>query len=155
MLSGPHQRFAEGIASGLNQTEAYRAAYPKATTATAGANGHELLKNTEITAEIARLREAAKNAADGPVLTLADKLKFLAEVVQTNVGEINEDSRLCQEFTDEVTAMGAKKKYKMPCKLRALELHAKLSGELSDKVQVSADADLLASIATGIQRLRK
>ena len=114
-----------------------------------------MFANVDIAEEIARLREAAKNAADGPVLTLADKLKFLAEVVQTNVGEINEDSRLCQEFTDEVTAMGAKKKYKMPCKLRALELHAKLSGELSDKVQVSADADLLASIATGIQRLRK
>lgn len=60
MLSGPHQKFAEGIASGLNGTEAYQAAYPKVKRTTAGANSHELLKNAEIITEIERLREVVE-----------------------------------------------------------------------------------------------
>ncbi len=56
-LSGPHQRFAEGIAAGLNATAAYIAAYPRAKPEEAAKNTSRLTKNDEITAEIARLRE--------------------------------------------------------------------------------------------------
>ena len=56
-LSGPHQKFAEGIAAGLNQTEAYQAAYPKATYSTARSKATLLAANGSIMAAIADLRE--------------------------------------------------------------------------------------------------
>lgn len=40
--------FADKYVECWNATEAYKYAYPKATDKTAGANGHKLLKNTEI-----------------------------------------------------------------------------------------------------------
>jgi hypothetical protein len=36
--------------------------------------------------------------------------------------------------------MGGKTKIKMPCKLKALELHAKLSGEFTDRAVLTEDA---------------
>ena len=53
----------------LNATEAYSRAYPKAKRTSAGANGHELLKNTEIKAEIDR-RFAEKHMSADEALSL-------------------------------------------------------------------------------------
>lgn len=56
----------------FNATEAYSRAYPKAKRTSAGANGHELLKNTEIKAQIdARLAEVHMSA-DEAVKRLSD-----------------------------------------------------------------------------------
>lgn len=148
MLSGPHQKFAEGIAFGLNQTEAYLAAYPDVTRETAAANGSALLRNTKITDEVARLRKEAEKQAGSAVLTLAEMYSYLSSVVRTPVGDVDETSELCQEYSDEVSEFGAKKKFKMPCKLRALELHAKLAGMLSDKVKLEGDATIHVTIGT-------
>lgn len=61
MLSGPHQKFAEGIAAGLNQTEAYMAAYPKAKYDSARAKAPLLFANDSIQSEVASLRKAVKD----------------------------------------------------------------------------------------------
>jgi hypothetical protein len=125
MLSGPHQKFAEGIASGMNGVQSYQAAYPNASYVSARAKAALLAANGSIQAEIAALRETAKEKAGGVVLTLARKLDFLSAVVLVDAGD---------------------EPVKMSDKLRALELHAKLSGELNDKAPVTGDVRIKVTI---------
>ena len=60
ILSGPHKRFAEGIAGGMNGTAAYRAAYPEANYNSARTRGAALFANVDIVSEIERLRSAVE-----------------------------------------------------------------------------------------------
>jgi phage terminase small subunit len=61
MLSGPQREFAKGIASGLNQTQAYLAAYPKSSEAAARRSASVHMTNPDILAEIVRLEEKAES----------------------------------------------------------------------------------------------
>lgn len=71
-LSFKHQQFVNEYLECWSATEAYRRVYPKATNETAGRNGHLLLKNTDISEEIA-LRVADKAMTADEVLSrLAD-----------------------------------------------------------------------------------
>ena len=64
----------------FNATEAYSRAYPKAKRTTAGANGHELLKKTEIAEQIqARLAEVHMSADEA--------LKRLADMARGDIGQ--------------------------------------------------------------------
>ncbi len=64
----------------FNATEAYSRAYPKAKRTTAGANGHELLKKTEIQEAIqARLAEVHMSADEA--------LKLTADIARGDVTE--------------------------------------------------------------------
>lgn len=137
MLSGPHQKFAEGIAGGLNATQAYLTAYPTASPENAAKNTTRLTKNDEITAEVERLREAAKQKAGGAVLTLAEKLDLLAGIARSRPDDAAADNPLCELRMSKQGPF-----YTFPDKLRAIEMHAKLSGELSDKVQVSGEVKI-------------
>lgn len=119
MLSGPHQKFAEGIATGLNNSQAYRAAYPKASAETARPNGAKLLTNTLIRSEIERLRAAVALMPGGAVITLAERRGGLAAIFRSNG-----------------TYLGSK--VSTQDRIRAAELDAKLAGELTEKVQVEA-----------------
>ena len=68
----------------FNATEAYSRAYPKAKRTTAGANGHELLKKTEIQEAIqARLTEVHMSADEA--------LKLTADIARGDVGEFIND----------------------------------------------------------------
>lgn len=78
------------------------------------------------------LREAEWKAN---VLSAQEKRAFLADIVRTPVGEVTENSPLCQSY--KIDNEG-KIEYKMPDKLKALELDAKLAGELREQAQVSA-----------------
>jgi phage terminase small subunit len=131
MLSGPHQRFAQGIASGLNATKAYQAAYPKVKVTTAGANGHELLKNTEIQAEITRLR--AKVEAKF-TMTQAQWLERLLSVA--------DKAELAADFA---STKGC---------LREIGL-AMPGWYAAGKVSVSAEGDLMESLASALGSIRK
>jgi hypothetical protein len=82
VLSGPHQKFAEGIALGLNATEAYVAAYPNAKPSEAAKNTSRMTKNDEIREEVERLRRKAEEAAGGVVLTLVEKRTILAQIAR-------------------------------------------------------------------------
>lgn len=139
----------------MDQTAAYQAAYPDSKPASAMSNSTRLMRNDKVAAEIAALRATAKEKAGSPVLTLAEKLDFLASIVRTPVGDLHPRSPLAQEWIEETSEFGSKTKVKMPCKLRALELHAKLSGELSDKVQVSADDDLKSALSAIVDSIRR
>ena len=93
----------------------------------------------EIDLYLAEMREEARRLS---VLSLAEKRDFLARVVRTPIGQVDEKSDLCQEITDdEDPASGrSKRKIKMPDKLRAIDLDAKLAGELQPETKPVADA---------------
>jgi hypothetical protein len=76
-------------------------------------------------------------AATEGVMSLREKRLFLAAVVRTPIGEVDENSPLCQYF--QRTKAGLR--VTMVDKLRALELDAKLAGEIKGpSVTVNATA---------------
>lgn len=137
MLSGPHQKFAEGIALGLSAAEAYKAAYPKASADNARKNAPRLTTNDDIVAEVTRIRRAAEVLPGGAVLTLAMKRHFLYNVVMTPIGKVTENSYLCQEMTRTRRVVGRGdnaeewevEKIKIADKLAAIRIDNELSGD--------------------------
>lgn len=79
MLSGPQRKFVEGIVSGLDQTAAYRKAYPKSTAEAARRSGARLMTNGDIQAAVAKLRTKAESAV---VLSLTRKRELLREIAE-------------------------------------------------------------------------
>ena len=87
MLSGPQKTFCDGIVRGLNQTEAYQRAYPKASPDAARKHAPRLVAKGDIKAEIERMRQKAEEKAGSAVLTLAEKRMKLAEITRSNSEE--------------------------------------------------------------------
>ena len=87
MLSGPQKAFCDGIVRGLNQTEAYQRAYPKASPDAARKHAPRLVAKGDIKAEIERMRQKAEEKAGSAVLTLAEKRMKLAEITRSNSEE--------------------------------------------------------------------
>jgi len=108
---------------GKKGAEAYRNAYGGELSG-AGQSAHVLLKKIEIweRVEELQLEHASKTA-----LTAEEIHSFLRDVVKTPVGEIDENSPLCESV--ELTKFG--RKIKTPSKLKALELAAQMQGMLS------------------------
>lgn len=71
-LNKAQEVFVSEYLSCFNATEAYSRAYPKAKRSTAGANGHELLKKTEIQDEITKRLAHVHMSADEALKRLAD-----------------------------------------------------------------------------------
>lgn len=110
----------------MNATAAYAAAYPRTSPVSARKSGSRLLQKPEIQAEIQALRDQADALAGSAVMSLVERRAFLAAIVRTPVSQITADSPLAQEMK----ADGKITQVKMPCKLRAIELDAKLAGEV-------------------------
>ena len=127
-LSGPQRKFCEGIVKGLNQTEAYRAAYPKSSDESARRAASLLMTNIDVTAEIAALRAKGDEKAGSAVLTHAEKREYIARLLRTPIGDIDHTSDLCQERTYTVGKDEDSVKVKMPDKLRAIEIDNKMTG---------------------------
>lgn len=89
MLSGPRQKFCEGIVAGLNATQAYIGAYPKSSVEAARRSASDLLTNPDVQAEIERMRKKAEERAGSAVLTLAEKRMKLAAIVRQEKPEID------------------------------------------------------------------
>ncbi len=142
MLSGPRQRFAEGVASGLSAAQAYRAAYPTAKRSEAAKNTSRLTKNDEVKAEIVRIRAAAALLPGSAVLTLVEKREFFARVVRAKLKELPDDSDLWQEIT--ITADSIKRK--LPDKLRAIHTDNDLAAEGSGAGAADALTELMKTI---------
>lgn len=64
------------------------------------------------------------------MLTIMEKRKFLAAIIRTPIGQIDESSPLCQSF--EIGKEG-ERKYKMPDKLKAIERDDALAPEVEVK----------------------
>ena len=106
--------------------------------------GSKLLSDIDIKQRVAEIQSKTEGKA---VLTIAQKREFLRRVVVTPIGQVDEESDLCQaaEYSD------TGRKFKMPDKLRAIELDAKLAGEFTEKVEIKSDGllELLQAIRGG------
>lgn len=142
MISGPQAKFCEGIIAGLTATEAYKAAYPRSSAKAAESSASALLRNPKITEEIQRLRDLATEKAGSAVLTLMEKRMFVARLVRAKVGELEHDSDLWNSIKRTDTGI----EYRLPDKLKAIELDNDLAGEGSEAEGKDALAGLLERI---------
>ena len=140
MLSGPRQKFCEGIVTGKTVTDAYAEAYPKASRPAACAHGARLMAKPEIRAELGRLRSLAEQQAGGAVLTLMEKRIFLARIVRACIAKLPEDSDLWASIKR--TEAGVE--FRLPCKLAAIREDNDLAGEGSEAEVQDAISEMLA-----------
>ena len=120
-----HERFAQLVAKGDSGGAAYRVVCG-AKAASAHAAASRLLRIAKVSARIAEIQKAAVCAS---VMTLLEKRQFLALIVRTPIGQIDENSPLCQWFR-RTTGRRATLSIRMPDKLQAILLDARLAGEL-------------------------
>lgn len=74
--------FAQGVVSGMSQSDAYRAAYPAAKNykgTTVNARAHELSVKPDVAARIVELKEAAASAA---VMQRQERMEVLSEIAR-------------------------------------------------------------------------
>ena len=127
-----------------NAAAAYRAAYPSSSVAAANTSASRLLKNADIQAEVARIRNAATGDVGMAVLSIAEKRDFIARLVRARVGELRSDSDLWQSI--KTTEAGTE--YRLPDKLRAIMADNNLA---FDGAEAKGNEGLAALIA----RIRK
>jgi phage terminase small subunit len=81
-LTPKQERFAQEVASGKTQADAYRAAFdvkPTTKPETCQANASKLMSNTDVSTRVAELRAAA---AERVVWTMADSLDVLSTIAK-------------------------------------------------------------------------
>lgn len=145
MLSGPRQKFADGIVAGKTASAAYRLAYPKCSGSAARRNASRLLTNADLRTEIARQRAAAEVAAGSSVMTLIEKRMFLARIVRANVVLLPADSDLWQSV--ERGKRGAR--LRIADKLVAIKLDNELAGSDSEAEADDALSKMLVRVVIG------
>jgi phage terminase small subunit len=127
MLNGRQRKFCEGIARGLNGTEAYHEAYPGACHQSASQIGSRLMRKDEVKAEIARLRAAADVAAGSAVLDCVEKRVFCARAVHANLATL--DPVLDGDLLVVCKTRHGRRRLRIVNKVRAIELDNELAGE--------------------------
>lgn len=121
------------VVQGYSIYRAYALAFDLPESRHLQSRGSQLLRKPHIAHYVAELqKDIADKATDDKFLSLEEKRAFLARVVRTPVGDIHENHDLAQEvqFKREGTVV------KMPSKLQAIELDAKIAGELREKLDV-------------------
>lgn len=127
------EQFAQFIVAGEDQNKAYSLAFGN-THESVVVSASQLVRKQPVSDRIAELRRIGLGSA--PILTLTEKRAFLASVVRTAPGKIDESDPLCQSFKKRITTQKSGEteetiEYELPNKLKALELDAKLAGELN------------------------
>lgn len=141
-LNDRQRKFAELLASGMSKVQAYREAGYE------GAEPHKLAPKLaakpEVQAYLAQLREDARTAA---VLEIAEKRQFLARVIRTPIGEVDENSDLAQERTVRHGEDGSTvEKVKMMNKAEAIRLDNQLAGHVQSGPSVSIQNNVIPEV---------
>ena len=123
-LSAKHEAFAQRIANGEAASRAYGAVYG-VKGATAEVNGCKLLRNTKVAARIRALQD--ENALLSQ-LSRNEALAYLADIVRTPCGLVTADSKLAEECVERTTRDGLMRVVKMPSKLGAVQVLARMCG---------------------------
>lgn len=144
MLTGPQQKFCEGIVAGMTRKAAYAAAYEKAKTSAARSSSRLMLR-PEIQAEIARLRALAQEKAGSSVMTLIEKRQWLARIVRARPALLPEDSDLWQSVRRSHYGLVMK----LPNKIEAIMADNELAGHGDDAAMNDSLMQLLMSIRRG------
>lgn len=88
-----HEKFAQGIASGLSQRKAYRAAFPNANNwkdETVDSKASTLAKNEKV---LERLRELAEKTTTKAVMSIQERKEWLTQVVKNDEEELKDRLR--------------------------------------------------------------
>ncbi len=123
-LKSQHQIFALAVFSGMTHRAAYQMAYPSASLRTAEVQSSRLMQRADISQTLAQLRSQVEAKA---ILSLQEKRAYLARVVRTSATELVAGSELIQSVS---TEKDGSINLKMPDKLRAIYLDARLAGEI-------------------------
>lgn len=126
-LNARQRKFCELIVDGSSQARAYLdAGYQLSKPDYAWSHSSRLIRNGKIQAYIEELRKDAETSA---VCSLAEKRQFLAQIIRTPIGEVDENSPLAQEKTVRHEGEGATvEKIKMMSKADAIKLDNQLAG---------------------------
>jgi len=130
ILDNPrHERFCQLMFEGRSQAEAYQLT-TGCTIESANSNAYRLMEDDGIKG---RIRELQAATVKKRMLTRERSLEILHDIVETPIGEINEDHPLAQAVkrSPEGNVVGVK----MPAKLDALTLNAKLQGWLTERTE--------------------
>lgn len=167
-----HEAFARNIGiKGMSAAEAYRTVFPDASRATSEVNGSRLAAKFGL--RISEFREeSAERAKEKDFLSVEEKRAFLAKIVRTPIGEVDEKSDLCQEFGFDIVGGGVRGrlkrgsdesgneieeiprerlKFKMPSKLDAIKIDNDLANDGSLAVGNKAVADALPDLSSAIR----
>jgi len=126
-----HEAFAVLIFQKRNAVQAYREVYGKKRGERTTAS--RLLANAGIAA---RVKELMGQATSAHILTKREEMEFLTRVVLTSPDQVGPESNLAQSYSKE----GEKITVKLPDKLRAIELLAKMKAEFPQMEQPAAPA---------------
>lgn len=141
MLSGPRQKFCEGIVAGKTAADAYHDAYPKTSPGNARKHAPRLASNGDIKSEIARMRAEAEKLADSSVMTLIEKRRLCAQIARSAPAELPVNSALWQS----IKRMKDGTEFRLPCKIAAIKLDNDLAG-------VGSEAEANKAIAVTVRR---
>lgn len=133
-----HEVFSQAIATGMSLVDAYRLTYGPGKK-----HVDSLSSRLAATPGVkARVSELQQIAARGAVMTLRERREFLAEVVRCSVATLPADSPLIQTIKKTIRKGRGKAdveeviEYRLPDKRACIELDAKLSGELTEQLEV-------------------
>lgn len=124
-LNERQERFCDLVASGLPGGRAYERAGYRARGASADAQASRLVRIGKVSKRIAELQATNRELAS---MERGEAIRFLEEVIETPIGEVGPDHRLCQEYRETVDRAGVRKLVKMPAKLDAFDKLARMHG---------------------------
>ena len=173
-----HEAFARNVGiKGMSAAEAYRDGWPNASRSRAETAGPELARRSQVKDRISEFREeSAARAKEKDFLSVEEKRAFLAKIVRTPIGEVDEKSDLCQEFGFDIVGGGARGrlkrgqadegneveelprerlKFKMPSKLDAIKIDNDLATDGAQAVGNKAVADALPDLAAVVASIFK
>ena len=127
-LSPKQSKFVKYHLEGLPLSKSYLlAGYKSSSIENAASDACRLIKTAKVSQAIERARAVEWEKT---VMSLAERKAYLSSVARTPAGQVDRDSPLCQEYSEEVDQSGnVKKKVKMPNKLEAINILSKLSGD--------------------------
>lgn len=114
LKSAKQEKFVQGLANGLSQRKAYRAAFPnskKWKDSTVDVKACELAKDNKI---LVRLKELQEKATNTSVMTATKRKEWLSSLIESSEEETRD-------------------------KLRAIDILNKMDGEYLNKIELSGE----------------
>lgn len=111
-----HEKFVQGIANGMSQRTAYRAAFPKSVNwkdETVDKRASELKKNGAV---LGRLKEIGEQASSKAIMNARERKEWLTGIIKNPIEETKD-------------------------KLKAVDILNRMEGEYIDKVEMSAQVN--------------
>jgi hypothetical protein len=147
-LNDRQKAFAAEYLRTKDAIKSYLKIYPGSTLEGAQSSAYRLRDDVRVQ-EI--IQSAGEQLLDGAVLSLAEMQSYLSKVVKTPGGQVHRDHILCNGVKHTEHGVDVK----MPDKLAAITLAAKLSGLLKEQpavvIQTSVDTLLSGLMGTGGQ----